>query len=428
MSVTLPTLLGIFVISLIFSALFSMLEAAVIAQDKHRLQHLADEQDTGALIMLALLKRTDRLLSTLLLCNNLANVTCAASATAIAAYLLPSGEVALLLVTLIVTFILLVFSEITPKVIGVRSASTIALAFARTLKLLTRLLLPLTTIANFCSNLLLRIGGIKTGNSWQTAMSFKELRSAVRAAARTQDDNHQHYHMVDKTLRLNELTVEKIMTPRHLIIGINLNDDMEIIRQHIFETRHNKLLLFTDNIDHSCGVLETIVALRLAYTNRLSTAALKAAGQEVEYIPAAATALQQLQHMRQEKKQLALVVDGSGRIIGLLTFADFATAIIGADETSPVHKRHDGALLLSGNTPLLQLEQLLPGTQAPTNIDATTINGMILEYVGFLPEHLFCLQLHDWRLEISRMDDKSVQRVAVLPLPLYTEDMDTIAD
>lgn len=408
-------LLIIFCASLLLSGTFSMLEAAVISQDKHRLRHLADENDKNAIIMRRLLERTDRLLSALLLCNNLANVACAASATAIATRLLPGTDAALLWVTLLVTFILLVFAEVSPKIIGVRYASPIALALARLLDWLIRLLLPLIAIANMFSSALLRLIGIRNNAPWQTVMSAEELRAAVRAAARTQDDEHEHYHMAEKTLRLHELPVEKIMTPRREIYGINLQDDIAAIRRQIESAPHNKLPVFRGNLDNTLGTIDALRALRLIGSGRLSPAALEKTAEAVTFIPAATAALRQLQSMRRQRQRLGLVVDGSGRVVGMLSFADFAAAILGEEEMVPLTARSDGALVVSGDITLLQLEQLQPGATAPPEVDASTVNGMILEYLGDLPQAPLCLQIKSWRLEIIAADDKSIQRVALLP-------------
>ena len=419
MNLSFTELSVIFCVSLLFSGSFSMLEAAVISQDKHRLQHLTDEGDKQALMMQRLLGRTDRLLSTLLLCNNLANVTCAAAATAIAARLLPGTDTALLWVTLIVTFILLVFSEITPKVIGVRYASAIALTLAHTLDLLTRALLPLTSIANFFSNLLLQIGGIKKSGNWSSTLNMRELRSVVRAAGRA-DDNPDYYQLLEKTLRFNELTVEKIMTPRHAIRGINLQDDSADIIRQINDIPHNKLPLFAGNIDNTLGVIDTVKALQLAHRGQLTAKVLRTLAEPVHYIPAAADAMQQLQTMRRQRQRTALVADGSGRIVGMLTFTNFAAAIIGEEEPTASNRRHDGAIVVSGDTTLLQLEQLQHSAPLPEGISATTVSGMIVEYLGDVPANPLCIEINHWRLEIISTDDKSVQQVALLP-PAQTE-------
>lgn len=409
----------IFIVSLLFSGLFSMLEAAVISQDKHRLQHLAEEGNKNAVIMRRLLARMDRLLSTLLLCNNLANIACATSATVVAARLLPHTPAALLWTTFVVTFIILVCSEITPKVIGVRHASAIALAFARVLHVLNRLLLPLTMVANFFSNCLLWLGGLSNTHSWRTVMSLKEVRSALRASLQTkdgEDDNRQaHYQLLENSLRFNELTVEKIMTPRHAIEGINLQDDIAAMRGDLEKAHRYKLLLFDGNFDRAAGVVNTVDAFKLINGNRLSADALRQLASPVIYIPAAATALQQLKNMRQQGRQFALVADGSGRVVGLLTFANFAAAIIGEETPPRFQARGDGALLLPGNTSLLQLEQLQPGANAPSDSNATTVNGIILEQLGGLPPAPLCLKINDWCLEIISMDEKSVQEVALYP-------------
>lgn len=410
-------LIAMFLAGLFFSSFFSMLEAAIISQDRHRLLHMAEEGDPRAIIMRRLLTRIDRLLSTLLLCNNLANVSCAAAATALAADLLAQHETGLVIVTLIVTFLLLVFSEITPKVIGVRHALVIALGTARLLQILQKTLTPFTAVANFCANTLLALLGHKKDGTWQTVMSLKELRSAVRSAIQTADSGTEHFRMVEKTLRLGELTIDKIMTPRHEITAINLKDSPKKIAAALKNTSHTKLPVFDGDLESPYGIIDTLSAVKLAHRGPPTSAAIKKACEKIDFAPATLTALQQLKNMQHHKQRVSLVVDGGGRVAGILTFTDFAQAIIGDESPPHIPRGPLGEWLLRGDTPLLQMEQLQPGAAIPSDTNASTVNGMLLDYLGDVPPRPACVRINDWYIEIRKMDDKAIQEIALLPSP-----------
>ena len=391
-----------------------MLEAALIAQDKHRLAHLAENGHKNAIIMRALLERTERFLATVLLCNNLCNITCATAATAIATRLFTNDDSALLVVTLTVTFIILVFSEITPKVIGVRHAQPIALACARPLRGLVFLLVPFVHVANFFSSLLLLAVGMRNHFRFlNEAMNINELLSVIRAARRAAKSS-THYNMMEKTLLFNEMPVEKIMTPRPDIRGINLKQDVAVVAQEVLNANYSKLPLYDGNIDDVKGVVDVVAAIKMIRDGRLAAASLLAIAEPPLLIPAAATALQQLQNMREQRQRLAFVIDGGGRVVGLLTFSNFAAAIIGDEKPPPLLRRGNGVVDVPADMAILQLESLFaPWLSPPTA--ANSLNGMILEYLGDLPETPVCLNINGLRMEILTADDKSIRRVRLFP-------------
>ena len=427
MSISAPVLVTIFLIGLFFSGFFSMLEAAVISQDRHRLRYLTESDNKNARIMHQLLfEDTERVLAAILLCNNLANVTCATAATALAASFTGHTEITLLFVTLVVTLIILVFSEITPKVVGVRHASTIAIFCARPLRLLLRLLSPFVAVANCLSSALLVLVGIHKRPKLQTVMNIGELRAAVRAASRTATDSLPYYQMVEKTLSFRGIAVEKIMTPRRDMVGINLKDSPTAIADAINAASFAKLALYEDSLDDIKGTVDTIQALKLINRHELSANTLLAVAHAPLYVPAAANAMQQMQRMREADQRIAYVSDGTGSIIGMLTFTNFAAAIIGENKLPEDAKHQDGVWEVPASLPLLQLEQLVPSpSPLPDNISAITLNGLVLEHLGDVPKTPVCATIHGWRIEITDWDDKSVLRLRIhpsLPEPHHNDD------
>ena len=416
MELSLSQLAAIIVIGLFLSSFFSMLEAAVISQDKHRLQHLADKGDQRAVIMQTLLARTDKLLSALLLCNNLANVTVATAATAATVRLLGNQETtALIWASLSVTLVVLVFSEISPKVIGVRHASAVSLFCARPLRWLITLLAPAVGTANFLSNCLLIICGVRRGLDFKTVLSEGEVRSIIRSVSRSRSaQNQQRYSMLERTLQFHETPVEKIMTPRPEISGLNLAHDIGKITDHLRASNHSKLLVYDGNIDQATGFIYTLQALKMTGEGRLSPERLRAIVKPISHIPAAASSLQQMEKMRRQRERMVLAVDGGGRVVGLLTFSNFATAIIGDPVLPDITPRGDGSYEVPTDIPLRTLETFDSRFVIPETV-ATNLNGLILEHLGDVPAAPVCLTIGGWRIEIIEFDDRSVRRAVVRP-------------
>ena len=390
-----------------------MLEAAIISQDKHRLSHLAESGNKSATIMRQLLaQHTERLLAAILLCNNLANVSCAASATALLTHWMGASETVLLIATLLVTFALLVFSEITPKVIGVRHSQRISLFAARILQALITVLAPIIWVVQKLAAALLKlIYAGKKPPPPDVALNARELRTVIRMTGRARND--PHYQMVETALLFAEMPVEKIMTPRRDIIGIDLADDESAIARAVLGTEFAKLPLYRGAIDQSTHYINCAQAIRHIRDGRLSAATLEQIATAFYVAPAAATALSQLQNMRKAKSALGLVVDGGGRVVGLLTFSNFAAAILGEEKTGADIKRHGDAYVTPADMSVTQFGietgRALPDTQA------SSINGMILDYLGDLPAAPVCLVIDGWQIEILTLSAQAVERVRLMP-------------
>lgn len=406
----------IFLAGLLLSGFFSMLEAAIISQDRHRLNHLAGRGVPSAVIMRKLLANIDELLAAILLCNNLANVVCATTAAVFVAKLTGGGDNAVFVSTLAVTFLLLVFGEITPKVVGVRHSPTIALACARMVQVLLVVLRPVIVVANFFARGLLRLFGVGDGISGGGVMNIAELRSAVRAA-NAAGGGDEHYQMIDNLLAFNEMPLEKIMTPRPDIRGIDLTADDESINRAVAGFWHSKMPLYAGDVDKVAGVVETAAALRAMKDAPLTAAKLRAMMRPPNFFPAADTVLRQMEKLRRADMHAAFVVDGAGRVVGMVTLTNFASAILGTSAMPPnVRADGRGGFDVPADISLLQLSQLLPGA-GWADTSATTLNGLILEYLDALPALPMCLRCGDLHIELTQLGDKAVLRARVFAAP-----------
>ncbi len=400
-----------------------MLEAALISQDRHKLRHLADEGNAAAIIMLELLANMDKLLAAILLCNNLANVICATTAAIIVSRLSGGWESAVFVSTLLVTFLILIFSEISPKVIGVRHAQAISLICAKTVRYLLFILQPITVVVLFFARGFLVMIGEKTGNNEKARINIRELRSIVRASSLSAEgakDSEAHYLMMNKLLEFNDTPLEKIMTPRRDIIGINLADSEEIIAAEIISSSFSKMPVFEDNIDNTLGFIDirqTMTKILERQNKKISTEELRTIVTPPLFIPASDTILRQMQKMRNSGQRIALVVEGTGRIVGLATIANFAFAVIGTpDLPSGVEddskEDGNGIFLLPADISLMQLRELFPHAELPTT-SATNLNGLIQEYLGYIPNTAMGINIGNINVEIIEFSNKAVIKARV---------------
>ena len=408
----------VFLAGLLMSALFSMVEAAVISQDRHRLAHLAEQGGRRAQLMQKMTARMDRLLSAILLFNNIANVLCATAAAVMVTRLSGGGEGAAFAASLGVAFLILVVAEISPKIIGVRHAQRLSLWFALPLRGLLTVFYPAVAVANFLASCLLAAFGIRETAQPLAAMSAAELRTAARESTRraresNDEEGGRHYRMVEQVLQLADTPVEKIMTPRGQIEGVNLQDEHAIYRQ-IMGASHAKMPVFAGDIDAAEGFIDTLEVIKAASKRGGADAALVRAMQKRPpmFVPAAADSLSQMQSMRRQRARIALVVDGAGRVSGVITLSNFAAAIIGGEESAAAGEAERWRLL-PGDFLLIRLGDLHPQLTIPET-SAASINGLILETLGEIPSNPACVRIGDVRMEITQSTKTAVLQVRIV--------------
>ena len=410
---------------MVVSAAFSMLEAALLSQDRHRLRHLARRGRPAARRMLALLSRSDRLLAAILLCNNLANVMCATAASVIVARLADRDETAVFAATLGVTFVILVCGEIAPKVVGVRHAQRLSLFCATPVYWLVRALQPFARVALFFASALLRIFGMRaeTAAAGDAMMSSQELRSVVLASGESISPSHRR--MLLKILAVDEVKIEDIMAPRRSIAGVNLADGDAAIAKEFRRARHTYLPVYSDGLENAEGFVNTAEALKIiGGRGRVGAGEIRAVMRKAEFIPAASTVLQQLQKAGFADRGRALVVDGYGRVVGLVTGADFAAAVvesipINRAPKAPLTRGPGGEYVTEGSATLRDLAERTGLTFPPTA--ARTLNGLILEHLGDIPEAPACLQIGDARMELMKVEPDNILRVRLEKVDLPEE-------
>ncbi len=408
----------IFIAGLLLSGVFSMIEAAVISQDRHRLAHLAAMGGKRAKLMQAMLNNIDRLLAAILLFNNIANVLCATAAAVVVTRISGGDEGAAFAASLGVAFLILVVSEISPKIIGVRYAQMISLTVAAPLRVLLTVFYPIIRVANFLAGGVLALIGIRRTAVLRVAMNTAELRSAVRESNRLAQESNdpeggRHYRMVEQLLRLADMPVEQIMTPRPQINGINLQDETTI-KQQIMDASHGKMPVFVGNIDTAEGFIETVAAIKaIANQDDVTAAMVRKLIKPPLFIPAAGNALQQMQHMRKQGNNIAFVVDGAGRISGMITLSNFSAAIIGGEELADNITHDGGNFILPGDFLLIQLGDIHPHLAIPET-SAASINGLILETLGSIPAQPVCVRIGDLKIEIMESSNTSVKKVRLI--------------
>ena len=390
--------------------------------NRYRLRHLVKEGHRGAKLASALLAKTDKLLGVILLCNNFVNAALATLSTVIAVQLLGEGEWALMISTTSITFAILIFSEISPKIIAAAYAEKIGIFCSYLLYPLLKLLYPVVWFVNLFVSGWLKILGIKVNFSENIqSLSMDELRSIVTDAGNFLPKKHRTILL--NLFELEKITVDDVMTAHTLVESINFDAPLEDILQKIANSQHTRLPVRQGEHEEIIGILhlrKVMSQLRAHHeSNDLNKETLREVITEPYFIPSGTPLYTQIQQFQEHQQRVALVVDEYGEFKGLVTLEDILEEMIGdfttqsPSRTGSYRQDEDGGWLVDGSSMLRDLNKKL-GLQLPLD-GPRTLNGLILEHFEDIPESNTSFKMGDHVLEIIQTQDRIVKSVKIFP-------------
>lgn len=407
---------------LLLSAFFSMSETSLMSLNRYRLRHLVKQGHRGAKLASTLLAKTDKLLGVILLCNNLVNTTLATLATVITVQLLGEEEWVLMLSTVSVTFAILIFSEISPKIIAAAHAEKIGIFCSYILYPLLKLLYPVVWFVNLIVAGWLKILGIKVNfGEVANALTMDELRSIVTDAGHFLPKKHRTILL--NLFELEKITVDDVMTAHTLVEAIDFDAPLDDILQQISSSHHTRLPVRQGEQEEIIGVLhlrKVMSQLRSHHeSNDLDKDALREVISEPYFIPSGTPLYTQMQQFQEKQQRVALVVDEYGEFKGLVTLEDILEEVIGDFTTqSPsrlgsYRKDTDGGWLVDGSSTLRDLNKKL-NLRLPLD-GPKTLNGLILEHFEDIPESNTSFKVGTHVIEILQTQDRIVKSVKIFP-------------
>src|SRR3569623_1152659 len=277
--IPLSTLISALVLMIVLSAFFSAAETAMLSLNRYRLRHFIKAGKRGAILAGRLLDRPDGLI---LLCNNFVNIAASALGTLIGLRLM--GETGIAVAAALLTVILLIFGEVTPKTFAVSKPERIAFPVAFVLTALLRIMYPVVWLTNGISNSLLKLAGSAPAEPAMQQLSREELRTVVYEAGALIPRRHQR--MLLSILDLENITVDDIMVPRSEIVGIDLDGDLDDILRLLTTSQHTRLPLYRDSVDQRVeGIIHIRNAVHLIAQNRLDKTTLAEIAQQPYFVP-----------------------------------------------------------------------------------------------------------------------------------------------
>ncbi|TLF49825.1 HlyC/CorC family transporter [Halomonas urmiana] len=402
-------LFGLLFLLVCLSAFFSSSETGMMSINRYRLSHQANSGETRAQRVMRLLARPDRLIGVILIGNNFVNNLAASIATIIAIHFF--GEVTgPAVATALLTITILIFAEVTPKTYAAVKPERIAYPASVVLEPLLKLLYPLVWLVNAISNGLLRLLGVKTLEAGGDNLTRDELRTVVHEAGPLIPRRHQA--MLVSILDLENVTVNDIMVPRHEVMGLDLDDDLEEILAQIRTSQHTRVPIYKGDINNIIGMLHLRNAARFLSRGDVTKAAIVQEAREPYFIPESTPLHTQLLNFQKQKRRIGIVVDEYGDVEGLVTLEDILEEIVGEFTTDvagldqEIHPQDDGSHLIDGTANIRDINKAL-GWQLPTD-GPKTLNGVILEHLESFPDGPVCLQIGNVRMEILEVRDNLI--------------------
>ncbi len=389
-----------------------------MAINRYRLRHLVRKGHKGAIRVSGLLQRTDRLIGLILLGNNLVNILAASIATVIGFRLFGAAGVAI--ATVILTVVVLIFAELTPKTMAARYPEQVSFASSLIIKPLMFLLKPLVVLISNIANGVLWLCRVRAEGRDSSQMDVDELKSVVREAGHYIAGSHSE--MLLKIFELEDITVDEIMVTRNEVNFIDLDNQDGDIAEMVRNCRHSHVPVCNDSLDHVVGVLHTRKLVKLVAVGDADIRKqLMANISEPYFVPEGVSLYDQLLEFRKHHRSLGLVVDEYGVVQGLVTVHDILEEIVGEftshaqlfdHEIRPIQ---DGeGYFVDGSVSVREVNRKLDWHLPQDGI--RTINGLILEHLQDLPQRGVSFRIGDYAFEVMKAEGHTVRSASIRDL------------
>ena len=394
----------------------------MMSLNRYRLKYLVKENDKGAIRADKLLKRPDRLLGVILIGNNFVNILAASLTTVLCLNLF--GDSGVVIGSIVLTLIILIFAEITPKTFAALNSEKVALPASLILKYLQKILRPLVLFVNFFSNFFMRLLGTKN-TSINEDLSPEELKSVLENSGDLIPKKYQD--MLISVLELDKVSVDEVMTQRSEVIGIDINQPIENILSTLQNNQKDFLPVYNESLDDLRGVIDLYGITSFLSNENKSIESLIDSLDEAYFIPENTPLSTQLFNFQKNKKTVAVIIDEYGSVKGLVTIKDVLEEIVGElatdidRETVEIMEQKDGSYLIDASIPLRELNKKL-NWQLPIN-GAKTLNGLIIDQVETIPEDNIKIEIDNYAIETVLIRNNMIKIARVLQIEQEDEEL-----
>ena len=400
-------------ILILASAFFSSSETSMMAINRYRLKTLISKNNVQAKRVEKLLNNIDYLIGAILLGNNFVNILAASIATLLSIKLYGEGSV--IIASMILTIVILIFAENTPKTFAAKNPEKIALPASWLLELIIKLFKPVIYLISLISISILKLFGLKSEN--KDNLNSDELRMAVKDSKSMMTSNYQR--MLLNIIDLEKVKVEDIMIPHNELVIADIDDEEELFDQ-FKRIQHNRLLIFEGSENNIIGTIHMRDVVNSFAKGELEMSQIKELIREPYFIPEGTPLSQQLEHFKSQKRRLGIVVDEYGEVQGMVVLDDILEEIVGQFTSSQGESIDEITLLEDGSylvDPKISIRELNSELKIKLPFEnAKTLNGLILEQLQSFPQHNVSLKIHPLIIEIIQVSKQGIKLVKITKL------------
>ena len=385
----------------------------MMAINRYRLKTLISKNNVQAKRVEKLLNNLDYLIGAILLGNNFVNILAASIATLLSIKLYGEGSV--IIASIVLTIVILIFAENTPKTFAAKNPEKIALPASWLLELIIKLFKPVIYLISFISVSILKIFGLKSEN--KDNLNSDELRMAVKDSKSMMTSNYQR--MLLNIIDLDKVKVEDSMIPHNELVIADIDDEEELFDQ-FKRIQHNRLLIFEGSENNIIGTIHMRDVVNSYAKGEVEMSQIKELIREPYFIPEGTPLSQQLEHFKSQKRRLGIVVDEYGEVQGMVVLDDILEEIVGqftssqGESIDEITLQEDGSYLVD---PKISIRELNSELKIKLPFDnAKTLNGLILEQLQSFPQHNVSLKINPLIIEIIQVSKQGVKLVKITKL------------
>ena len=381
-----------------------------MALNRYRLKTLSSKNNLRAQRVERLLKNIDYLIGGILLGNNFVNILAASIATLLALKIWGEGSV--IIASLVLTLVILIFAENTPKTFAAKNPEKIALPVSWLLELLIKIFKPLIYLISFISKSILNLLGLK--NISKDILNSEELRMAVVDSKSVLSKNYQN--MLLNIIDLEKVKVDDIMIPHHELVSADINNEEELFEQ-LKRIQHTRLLIFDGSENNIIGTIHMRDIVNIYAKDEINITKIKEVIREPYFIPEGTPLSQQLEHFKTQKRRLGIVVDEYGEVKGMVVLDDILEEIVGqftssqGESIDEINIQPDGSYLVDPRVSIRELNAELK-VKLPYD-NAKTLNGLILEHLQSFPQHNVSFKVDSLIIEIVQVNKQGIKLVKI---------------
>ncbi len=410
----------VIVLCLALSFFFSGSETALTAFSRARMLRMEKTGNRRAAIVNRLLETRERLLGAILTGNNIVNI--AASSLATGLLLSWFGDVGVLYATMIMSVVVVVFTEVLPKTVAINAPDRVALLVVRPISWIVRLLGPMLVGIEALVRSILRLFGVRVGAGQAFLSAHEELRGTVDLLHHEGGVEKHDRDMFSGLLDLRDLTVSDVMIHRTEMITVCADDPPEQVVKAVLEAEVTRVPLWKGKPENIVGILHAKDLLRAIQVADGDLAKIDAAAiaRPPWFVPDIRPLPEQLKAFRRRKTHFALVVDEYGEVMGLVTLEDILEEIVGdiTDEhdivVPGVRPQPDGSVNVDGGVPIRDLNRAMEWN-LPDD-EATTVAGLVIHEARSIPEPGQTFTFHGFRFRVLRRERNRITTLRITPL------------